>query len=170
MKLENIMEKIKNFIEKHISLFVIVFVIFIVLLVASIDLKGGEESQSSLYNKTSEEIKTTNESNQYVRIERSTPEGPDIETWDIYTPIVVYFSEPVYKESIKIRVIPNIEMVPIKIREDDNYVQLFPKEGWYPGVNYKITISEASSLSGKRLNTPYTRNMKIIKTEGPAVY
>lgn len=105
-----------------------------------------------------------------LTIEKILPEESYLETWDTYVAILVFFSEPIEKESVKLRVTPNTPLAVFKTKEEDNFIKIVPKDGWYEGVNYSIEIVNATSTHGKILDHVYTKNLKIKRLETPAVY
>ena len=157
------MQKIKSYIIKNYKILLIfILVVGTIALVFINPFKKRQDSQISPFSK----MGTDNKSGEkYFEVTKTLPEETQIEAWETYTPIIVFFSEPVNEDNIKVEVSPSTPVVIIKIGEEDKHVRIVPQDGWEHNVDYVITIKEALSTNGSVLETPYVRTLRITRPE-----
>lgn len=160
------MQKIKNFVTTNLKNLLVLLLVVGTALLIYITLSRQPEEEASPFSK----VNTNEAQTGYFRVTEVFPEESEIETWDITIPIMIYFSKSIDENNIKVEVSPDTLITIIKIKEDDNFVRIIPRDGWHSNVAYTITIKEALSINGEVLETPYVHSFKIIKTPNPAVY
>lgn len=103
---------------------------------------------------------TTVENLSYVDVLSIVPSG-NVSVLSAFDTIKFTFSQPIKEDSIRVRVVPTINVSALVNPNDRSQVALTPREnGWVPGVNYRIEIIALESENGDKLKERITTTYK----------
>ena len=161
------MEKIINFIKQNLKLLLaILLVIGLSVLIARFLNKTKEkESQDSPFKRIPSEQSTGIP----LEVIETSPTGEIVETWRRLFPIIVLFSEPINESTVKVEISPNVDVTIQKDQRNGAYLWIIPSNNWRTNTRYTITITEAKSISGNILETPYIYEFIVERIPAPNV-
>lgn len=160
---------IKLFIRNNFkSLLIIVIVIIVLSLTLTRTVKKSVNLSPFKKTATEQVIETTNLTGLYVT--DFIPREFEVESWDRDFALVVFFSEPVDETSVKVEVSPNNTTKVIGFGNKVKYVYVVLPQCCIGDTIYTVTIKSATSISGSKLTTPYTRQFRVKKIEPPKIF
>ena len=108
-------------------------------------------------------VNTADVSKTYVDLLSITPKEQSVSVLTTFDPITFHFSQNIKKDSIKVRVLPNM---PVHIEldpEDNSKVIITPSDnGWLVSVSYRVEILELESETGDSLRKEAVTHYKNI--------